>query len=578
MKLLLRKNINLIIVIAIALCFLLCALTGLIIANNHPLSSFNIKDVADVDGVLNVITDKVNNATKYIVNIYDDSDNNIYSNESDSNRIPIDLYNLNYGDHVHINVRCYNINNNEKLSNNLYDYTYKDPTFDASSNHIITNIRLFLFNIMGDVDNSYHIDIMYQSDKILELPVDNNNVYLSYNLIANYKGRLTANLINNKNRIVSTFNFYNSPTLVSDVKITSPNTVDNLSWEDILLSYTGGDNATSVKAVITSNNKVINTIIMDNNTKYVKIDAANFKENTAYNIKVIASWQNYDEIAKSDAIDINIGSKSQVLPVFVDHYEAKIKQGTQIKLATRTEDATIKYTLDGTDPNAFGIDYHDPIIINKNMIIKAIAYKDKMDDSDLENYNFTIYNDIQVIYLSPSSQSEIYGVKAAGYTTEMAWMNKVCDVVEESLKKNNVKVYRNNPNVEGKMHVWLAESRKVGSDLHIAIHSNASHDHDAQGMEVYVDASTSLGYSFANILYNNLYSIYPYQSNETNHGVKYALGGLGEVNTLNISRGVLIEIAYHDNYDDAKWIVDNYEKIGENIASSIISFYQIGGN
>ena len=96
-------------------------------------------------------------------------------------------------------------------------------------------------------------------------------------------------------------------------------------------------------------------------------------------------------------------------------------------------------------------------------------------------------------------------------------------------------------------------------------------------METYVDSSSSLGYSFANILYNNLYSIYPYQNSTTNHGVKYALGGLGEVNPLNISRGVLIEVAYHDNYDDAKWIVDNYEKIGENIASSIISFYQIGG-
>ena len=60
-----------------------------------------------------------------------------------------------------------------------------------------------------------------------------------------------------------------------------------------------------------------------------------------------------------------------------------------------------------------------------------------------------------------------------------------------------------------------------------------------------------------------------------NQGVKYADGSLGEVNDDFIKCGALIEIAYHDNYYDAIWIVNNMEEIAQNIADSILKFYQI---
>ena len=409
------------------------------------------------------------------------------------------------------------------------------------------------------------------------MPVDSNYVYLNYSEISSYNGRLTANLVNDKNRIVSTFNFYVNPTLVSDVKITSPNTTSNIGLEDIILSYTGGENATSTELNILNNNKIIKTLDVDNLSKQIVIPAKTFTANTTYTFEVIAKYNDYKELSKKASITINIGDQTQVSPVYINHYEAKIKKGTQIILKNNTEGSEILYTLDGSDPLKNGIKYDDPIVISKNLTLKTIAIKNHMENSDLETYNFNISSDPIVIYLSPSSQSDNYGVASAGYTTEMEWMNKIGDVVETKLKEANAIVYRNNPYVEGKMTVWLAESRKVKSDLHIAIHSNASHNHDANGMEDYVDDDESLAYSFANLLYNNLYSIYPYQSSDSNHGVKYARGALGEVNRENISRGVLIETAFHDNYNDAKWIVDNYEEIGENIANTIIDFYQIGG-
>ena len=573
-----KNKLNLILITSIiCLCFF-CFIAGIALSINPKLGEFKINSLEDVDGHLTVITEKSYNAVKYVTDVYDSNDNLITTSSSDNNRIPISLDNVNNGDNLKVNVTALNIKDKELDASNTLNYVVADSTFDNTSSHIVTKDKIYGFDILGDINNNaYHIDILYQNNVIKTMPVDSNYVYLNYSEISSYNGRLTANLVNDKNRIVSTFNFYVNPTLVSDVKITSPNTTSNIGLEDIILSYTGGENATSTELNILNNNKIIKTLDVDNLSKQIVIPAKTFTANTTYTFEVIAKYNDYKELSKKASITINIGDQTQVSPVYINHYEAKIKKGTQIILKNNTEGSEILYTLDGSDPLKNGIKYDDPIVISKNLTLKTIAIKNHMENSDLETYNFNISSDPIVIYLSPSSQSDNYGVASAGYTTEMEWMNKVGDVVETKLKEANAIVYRNNPYVEGKMTVWLAESRKVKSDLHIAIHSNASHNHDANGMEDYVDDDESLAYSFANLLYNNLYSIYPYQSSDSNHGVKYARGALGEVNRENISRGVLIETAFHDNYNDAKWIVDNYEEIGENIANTIIDFYQIGG-
>ena len=574
----LKNKLNLMIVTSIIFLCFFCFLTGIALSINPKLSNFKINSIEDVDGQLTVITEKSYNAIKYVTDVYDDNNNLITTSSSDNNRIPIELNNVNNGDNLKVNVTALNIKDKELDASNTLDYVVNDPTFDNNSSHIVTKDKIYGFDILGDINNlNYHIDILYQNNIIKTMDVSRNYVYLSYKEISSYNGRLTANLVNDKNRIVSTFNFYVNPTIVSDVKITSPNSTSNIGLEDIILSYTGGDNATSTELNIINNDKVVKTLDIDNTAKQIVIPSNTFTPNTTYTFEVVAKYNDYNELSKKASITINIGSQTQVNPVYINHYESKIKKGTQIILKSNTEGSEILYTLDGSDPLKNGLIYDTPIVITNNLTLKTIATKNHMENSDLETYNFNISNDPIVIYLSPSSQYDNYGVKSAGYTTEMEWMNKVADVVETKLKAANAIVYRNDPNAEGKMNTWLAESRRVKSDLHIAIHSNASHNHDANGMEDYVDDDESLAFSFANLLYNNLYSIYPYQSSTSNHGVKYARGALGEVNRENISRGVLIETAFHDNYDDAKWIVDNYEEIGENIANTIIDFYQIGG-
>ena len=115
-------------------------------------------------------------------------------------------------------------------------------------------------------------------------------------------------------------------------------------------------------------------------------------------------------------------------------------------------------------------------------------------------------------------------------------------------------------------------SRYYGADLHIAIHSNASTNHTSKGIETWINDQTSDTYSLANMIQSDLMNIY-YDKENGNRGVKYSNGALGETRMPKF--GILIEVAHHDYLEDAKWIMDNKELIGNTIADSILKYFGI---
>lgn len=68
----------------------------------------------------------------------------------------------------------------------------------------------------------------------------------------------------------------------------------------------------------------------------------------------------------------------------------EVEKGTAVTLSTATEGATIYYTLDGSNPTAQSIRYNEPIILNENSVIKAIAVKEGLEDSRIATFSFTI--------------------------------------------------------------------------------------------------------------------------------------------------------------------------------------------
>ena len=94
-------------------------------------------------------------------------------------------------------------------------------------------------------------------------------------------------------------------------------------------------------------------------------------------------------------------------------------------------------------------------------------------------------------------------------------------------------------------------------------------------MENWIHDAYSETYSLANLIYNNVYSIYYDKNTFTNRGIKYAKGSLAEVNPAYFKYGIILELAYHDNLDDANWIVENIESIADKIVKSLIEYFQL---
>jgi len=97
----------------------------------------------------------------------------------------------------------------------------------------------------------------------------------------------------------------------------------------------------------------------------------------------------------------------------------EVDSGTQITLSTTTEGAAIYYTTDGSEPSAAnGTLYTGPITIDSSVTIKAIAIKDDMEPSAVQEFVFTIaeppevYN--AVIDLAANAQPAGTGVTYSG--------------------------------------------------------------------------------------------------------------------------------------------------------------------
>ena len=119
----------------------------------------------------------------------------------------------------------------------------------------------------------------------------------------------------------------------------------------------------------------------------------------------------------------------------------------------------------------------------------------------------------------------------------------------------------------------ITASNAGNYDLHLALHSNAAAGAQAgkaRGSIVFYYPGSTNGQRAANLIVDGLKTIYP----NPNLVRTEATTPLGEVARVN-APSVLIELAFHDNVEDANWIKANLDEAARVIVLALSEFFGI---
>lgn len=172
------------------------------------------------------------------------------------------------------------------------------------------------------------------------------------------------------------------------------------------------------------------------------------------------------------------------------------------------------------------------------------------------------------IFLSPSTQEGNLYVTG---NSEEYWMNRLADAMEPYLTASGIEFSRNSPT--GSASQSIRQSNAGNYDLHLALHSNGAPESmygQIQGSDIYYYPSSVEGKRAANLIADAIKTIYP----DPNKVRALATTAIGEVRQTK-APAVFIELAYHDNPEDANWITSNLDLIARTIVLALTEFFGI---
>ena len=155
------------------------------------------------------------------------------------------------------------------------------------------------------------------------------------------------------------------------------------------------------------------------------------------------------------------------------------------------------------------------------------------------------------IYLSPSTQEYNRYVNDLG--TEEENMNRLADALVPYLDRLGIAYNRNTPEMTARTSIQQANATPP-YDLYLALHSNASPEQFAgmlRGPDIYYNPADPESRRAADLIADEFRKIYPEPPNYPS---------------------VLVETAYHDNPDDAAWILNNFDAIARALANAVQEF------
>lgn len=173
------------------------------------------------------------------------------------------------------------------------------------------------------------------------------------------------------------------------------------------------------------------------------------------------------------------------------------------------------------------------------------------------------------VYLSPSMQGHHKYITGTG--SEEYYMNRIADAMIPYLRTAGITFSRNNPGMN--LPQVIARSNEADYSFHLAIHSNTAPENLSgaiQGPDVYYYAESPSAMRAADIFANHLKSIYP----NPNLVAAIPNNTLMELQKTK-APAVLVELAYHDNISDARWIAENIRPIAQRLSAALAEFLMI---
>ena len=167
------------------------------------------------------------------------------------------------------------------------------------------------------------------------------------------------------------------------------------------------------------------------------------------------------------------------------------------------------------------------------------------------------------IYISPSSQPA--NTYAVGDTNEQTQCRRIADALEAALNRCG---FTAKAGLSGTMYTRVAASNKMAADLHLPIHTNAF-DGSVAGLRIMIHHKGGEAEKIAKAIMAELAPITPGESD----GI-YLYPKLYEIRESS-APCVYVEAGFHDNKEEAQWIIDHTEDISEAICKALCSHYGV---
>lgn len=572
-----KKIIRFVIVLVIILFVILGAANVVLYSGLFGLlSPFSIKSVDRIENTnYRVSFNKVRAAKYYELEITDSSNVVVYKDKVTKNELEIDFGSIIENTIYTLNVTAYNKKGDKRSANNTLSFKYsKEPTF-SDDNVVMLEESGTLVYINGDLSSKKYSLIINKATYDTEgNETSNKEIYnkILTDGIFDIKGdkynteivKLSLSIIRDK-RVIDTLDMFYNMNPLKDVVINKPANESTIDYSDVFLSIENDSSAEKYELTIYNDKgtAISTATIYDNE---VLLDRSLFTAGGTYSIGVTSVSGNYN---KTNTTKFTMdGHKLE--PVAINKDVNSIRVGDTIELS-QSDNAGIIYTVDGTSPLSGGIGYEGPITIKKDTVIKAYA-KNGYEISTVSTFDIKVAESINTditVYLSSSNQ--VYNIGEKPFTNERYEMDLIAGLVEKKLKDNNIKVIRNDYLTDAA--TWNKEAVDNKANLKVALQTEASIDHEKYGLTTWINNRNASGYSIAKLLHKNIVNIYDKDIEAYDHGVKYTQGIKNEESSDISVPNIVLTLGYHDNIHDAEWLTTNREKIADNIANSILSYY-----